>query len=271
MMPPALIDSHCHLDFPDFADELDDIVARASDNGVAAMITISTRMRRFDDVMAITERYDNVYCTVGTHPHYADEEDGIDPRTFIDLARHPKVVGIGECGLDFHYDNASRAAQERGFRAQIAAARETGLPVVIHSRDADAATEEILREEAGEGSFRAVLHCFTGGAAFARAGITLGHYVSFSGIMTFNRAEELRAIAAELPHDRILVETDAPYLAPVPERGHRNEPSFVRHTARRLAELRGVSEAEIAAVTARNTLALFNRLPLSAEMFSAEG
>jgi TatD DNase family protein len=266
MTQPALIDSHCHLDFPDFAAELDEIVARALGAGVAAMITISTRVRRFDAVAAIAERYDNVFCTVGTHPHYADEEDGIDAATLVELARHPRVVGIGECGLDFHYDNASRAAQERGFRTQIEAARQTGLPLVIHSRDADAATELVLREEAARGPFRAVLHCFTGGPGLARAGIELGHYVSFSGILTFNRSDDLRAIAAELPDDRILVETDAPYLAPMPERGRRNEPAFVTHTAKRLAEVRGVSEGKIAAATARNTLALFSRMPAAAEL-----
>lgn len=270
-MRPTLIDSHCHLDFPDFAAELDDVVARAHAAGIAAMITISTRVSQFDGVMAIAERYPNVFCTVGTHPHHADEEDGIAAERFIALADHPKVVGIGECGLDFHYDNASREAQERGFRIQIEAARRTGLALVIHSREADEATEAILREEAGKGAFKAVLHCFTGGPGLARAGVELGHYVSFSGIMTFNRAEELRETAAMVPEDRILVETDAPYLAPVPERGRRNEPSFVRHTARKLAEVRGVSEADIAAMTSKNTLALFARMKAPAGPGIADG
>lgn len=260
-MPPLqLIDSHCHLDFPDFAEELDDIVARAGEAGIATMITISTRIRRFNEVKAIAERYENVFCTVGTHPHYADEEDGISAQEIAELARHPKVVGLGECGLDYHYDNGSPEAQERGFRTHIEAARLTGLPVVIHSRDADADMEMILREEAEKGPFKAVLHCFTGGHTLALAGIELGHYVSFSGILTFNNSADLRAIAAELPQDRILVETDAPYLSPVPNRGKRNEPAFTAHTAARLAEVRGVSESEIADMTARNTKTLFNRM-----------
>ena len=194
------------------------------------MITISTHAHRFDQVIAVAERFPEVYCTVGTHPHYADAEDGIPAEHFIELANHPKVVGIGECGLDFHYDNATREAQERGFRTQIDAARRTGLPLVIHSRDADAATEKILREEAEKGAFRAVLHCFTGGMELAQAGIELGHYVSFSGILTFNRSHELRQIAAALPHDRILVETDAPYLAPAPNRGKRERAERSSHT-----------------------------------------
>jgi TatD DNase family protein len=260
-MAPYLIDSHCHLDFPDFSEELDDIIERARAVGVSTMITISTRIRQFDKVIAIAEKYAGVYCTVGTHPHYADEEDGIPAKEFIAFASHPKVVGIGECGLDFHYDNSTRGTQERGFRIQIEAARRTGLPVVIHSRNADKETEQILREEADKGPFKAVLHCFSASACLAAAGVELGHYVSFSGIVTFNRAEELRVIAASIPDDRILVETDAPYLAPVPKRGGRNEPAYVTHTAQRLAEIRGVSIDVFYDTIAKNTCTLFNRLP----------
>src|SRR5262249_8474474 len=211
-----LVDSHCHLDFPDFGAELDAIVARAGAKGVGFMVTISTRVRRHAQVMAIAERFPNVCCSVGTHPHHAHEELDISAAELVERARHPKIVAIGEAGLDYHYDNSPRAAQERGLRTHIAAARETGLPLLIHSRDADADMARTLTEESRNGAFSAVLHCFTGGRDLALAGIDLGIYVSFSGILTFKKSDDLRAIAAELPADRILVETDAPYLAPGP-------------------------------------------------------
>ena len=209
-----LIDSHCHLDFPDFAQERDAIVERALAAGVGRMVTISTRVRRRDELAQIVERYPQVYRSIGTHPHHADEEDGITAAELVALAREPKVVAIGEAGLDYHYDTGPKAAQERGLRAHIAAARETGLPLVIHSRDADTDMAGILREETGKGAFPAVLHCFTGGRDLAMTGIELGLYVSFTGILTFKNSGALREIAAELPADRILVETDSPYLAP---------------------------------------------------------
>jgi TatD DNase family protein len=256
-----LIDSHCHLDFPDFASELDDVVGRAHAAGIALMVTISTRVRRFADVLAIAERFPDVYCSVGTHPHYAHEELDITAADLVAHARHPKVVALGEAGLDYHYDRSPRDAQERGFRTHIAAARETGLPLVIHSREADADTARILEEETGEGAFPAVLHCFTGGADLARRAIALGLSISFTGILTFKNSTALRAIAAELPVDRILVETDAPYLAPLPFRGKCNEPAYVVETAKVLAETRGVSFDEIAQQTSENFFRLFGKAP----------
>ena len=256
-----LVDSHCHLDFPDFASELDDVVARARAAGIARMVTISTRVRRFADVLAIAERFDDVYCSVGTHPHYAHEELDITAADLVARTRYPKVVALGEAGLDYHYDRSPRDAQQRGFRTHIAAARETGLPLVIHSREADADTARILEEETGQGAFPAVLHCFTGGPDLARRAIALGLSISFTGILTFKNSTALRAIAAELPADRILVETDAPYLAPGPFRGKRNEPAYVVETARVLAETRGVSFDEIARQTSENFFRLFSKVP----------
>jgi TatD DNase family protein len=252
-----LVDSHCHLDFPDFEPDLDGVVARAREAGIGHMLTICTRIGKFSDVLAIAERYPQVTCSVGTHPHSASEERGIPASEIVRLTAHPRVVAIGEAGLDYFYDKSDRADQEAGFRTHIAAARETGLPLVIHTRDADEDTARILREEMAKGAFSAVLHCYTGGRALAETGIELGLYVSFSGILTFPKSKELRELAASLPLDRLLVETDAPFLAPQPQRGKRNEPAFVRHTAKVLAEVKGVSEAEIAKVTAANFFTLF--------------
>jgi TatD DNase family protein len=256
-----LVDSHCHLDFPDFSNALDDVVARARAAGIARMVTISTRVHRFTDVLAIAERFADVYCSVGTHPHHAHEELEITTVDLVAHTRHPKVVALGEAGLDYHYDNSPRDAQERGFRTHIAAARETGLPLVIHSREADADTARILEEETGQGAFPAVLHCFTGSPDLARRAIALGLFISFTGILTFKNSTALRAIAAELPADRILVETDAPYLAPAPFRGKRNEPAYVVETAKVLAETRGVSFDEIAQQTSENFFRLFSKVP----------
>jgi TatD DNase family protein len=256
-----LIDTHCHLDFPDFEAERDAVVERASEAGVAMMVTISTRVRQFDRIKAIAETYPNVFCSVGTHPHNAGEEEGIEASELIRLAEHPKVVAIGEAGLDYFYDKAPRAAQAAGFRTHIAAARETGLPLVIHARDADDDVAEILRDETGKGAFPFILHCFSSGRALAETGVELGGYVSFSGILTFKKSEELRAIARDLPRERLLVETDAPYLAPMPHRGKRNEPSFVTHTAAVLAETIGASETKIAEITTENAFRVFSRMP----------
>jgi TatD DNase family protein len=256
-----LIDSHCHLDFPDFAGDLDAVLSRARAAGIARLVTISTRVRRHAGVLAIAERHPEVYCSVGTHPHYAHEELDIAATELVAMTRHPKVVAIGEAGLDYHYDNSPRLAQERGFRSHIAAARATGLPLVIHSREADDDVARILEEETAKGAFPAVLHCYTGGRDLARRAIALGLFISFTGILTFKSADGLRSIAAGLPADRILVETDAPYLAPGSHRGKRNEPAFVVETARVLAEARGVAADEIARQTTENFFRLFRKVP----------
>lgn len=256
-----LIDSHCHLDFPELAADLDGVLARARGAGVDLMLTVSTRVRHFAAIKAIAEAHENVFCSVGTHPHHAAEETDVTVEELIELARHAKVVAIGEAGLDYHYDYSPRDVQEKSFRTHIAAARKTGLPLIIHAREADADIARILEEETKEGAFSFVLHCFTSGAELARAGLALGGYISFSGVVTFKNAEHLREIALSAPRDRLLVETDAPYLAPVPMRGKVNEPAFVAHTAARLAELRGVSGEELARTTSANFFRLFNKVP----------
>jgi TatD DNase family protein len=262
----TLVDSHCHLDFPDFADELEAVVARARAAKIERMVTISTRVRRQAALLAITERFPEVYCSIGTHPHYAHEEADISAAELVTASRaEKKVVAIGEAGLDHHYDNSPRELQERGFRTHIGAARDTGLPLIIHSRDADDDTARILEEEMGKGAFAAVLHCFTGGRELARRAVALGHFISFTGILTFKNSEDLRSIAAELPSDRILVETDAPYLAPGKYRGKRNEPAFVVETAKVLAEVRGVSFETIAQQSTVNFYRLFAKVPSSSQ------
>lgn len=261
-----LIDSHCHLDFPDFAAEIDAAVARAQAAGVGRMVTISTRVKKHAQVLAIAEKFSDVFCSVGTHPHNVHEELDIDAPALVAIAQHPKVVAIGEAGLDYHYDKSPRDAQAQSFRRHIAAARETGLPLVIHSRAADADMARILKEETGKGAFPAVLHCFSGGRDLAFAAVELGHYVSFSGILTFKNSPDLREIAAALPPDRILVETDSPYLAPMPYRGKRCEPAYVVETAKVLAGVRGVSPDQIARQTTENFYRLFNKVPQTIEI-----
>ena len=259
-----LIDHHCHLDFPDFAGDLDGVVERAKGAGVGLMVTISTRIRQFEQILGIAERYENVFCSVGTHPHNAHEELDIPVEDIVRLARHPKVVAIGEAGLDYFYDNSPRAAQAEGFRRHITAAREMQLPLVIHARDADEDTAAILEEETAKGAFPAVLHCYTGGMDLARRGLALGLYVSFSGILTFKKSDALREVAASVPLDRLLVETDAPYLAPGKFRGKRNEPAYVAITAAELAKVKGVSQAELAQATTENFFRLYNKTPRTA-------
>jgi TatD DNase family protein len=256
-----LVDSHCHMDFPDFATELDAVVARARAAGVGRMVTISTRVKKHAQVLAIAEKFSDVFCSVGTHPHNAQEEPEVDATTLIAMAKHPRIVAIGEAGLDYHYDKSPREQQMKSFRQHIAAARETGLPLVIHSRDCDADMAAVLAEETGQGAFPAVLHCFTGGRDLALRAIDLGLHISFTGILTFKRSDDLRAIAKELPSDRIMVETDAPYLAPGPYRGKRNEPAYVVETAKVLAETRGVSFDEMARQTTETFFRLFNKVP----------
>src|SRR5436305_8806605 len=246
-----LVDSHCHLDFPDFADDLDAIVARAEAAGIGRVVTISTRVKHLDALLAIAQRFPNVYCSVGTHPHHADEEDGIPAEKLIELTTHPKVVALGEAGLDYFYQHGSREAQERGFRAHVAAARATGLPLVVHTRDADEDCGRILEDEMSKGSFRAVLHCYTGGRDLAMKAIVFGLSISFTGILTFKKSQALRDLAAELPADRIMVETDAPYLAPGKFRGTGNEPTSVVEIPRLLARPGQVRAEELAGKTQR--------------------
>ena len=256
-----LVDSHCHLDFPEFAPEPDAIVARARAAGIGRMVTISTRVRKLPQVLAVAEKYPDIFCSVGTHPHNAHEELDIDTAQLIALSKHPKIVAIGEAGLDYHYDKSPRDAQEAGFRQHIAAARQTGLPLVIHAREADADMARILVEETEKGAFPAVLHCYTGGRDLAFEAIELGLYIGFTGIMTFKNGQDLRDLAADLPAHRILVETDAPFLAPLPYRGKRNEPSYVVETAKVLAQVRGIDADEIARQTTENFFRLFSKVP----------
>ena len=252
-----LVDSHCHLDFPGLQEDLDGVLVRAKAAGVGTMVTICTRVDHFASVLAIAERFDNVFCSVGLHPHDAGLEPDLTTAHLVELAAHDKVVGIGETGLDFHYDHSPRALQANLFRRHIAAARQTGLPLIVHSRAADDEMIAILRDETEKGPFPGVLHCFSASPELARAALALDFYISFSGIVTFKKADEVRAVAAKTPLDRLLVETDAPYLAPVPHRGKTNEPAFVANTAAKLAELRGVSGAALAALTTDNFFRLF--------------
>ncbi len=255
-----LIDSHCHLDFPDFAADRDSVVVRARAAGVRRMITISTKVAKFAEIRALAETYDDVYCTVGTHPMHAKDEQ-VSVEELIALAQYEKCVGIGEAGLDYHYDDTPRDLAAQVFRMHIAAARATGLPLVIHARDADDDMAAILTEEAGKGPFKAVLHCFTSTRKLAEVGLALGFYVSFSGIATFKNSSDLRAIARDVPNDRLLVETDAPFLAPMPYRGKRNEPAYVAETAKVLAEIKGLAPAELGALTSANVVRLFSKIP----------
>lgn len=265
-----LIDTHCHLDFPDFAGNVPALIARAQAAGVGRMVTISTHVARADVYRGLAETHPEVYFTIGTHPHNAALEPDVTTGQLVALSNHPKCVGIGEAGLDYHYDKSPRDVQAASFRTHIAAARETGLPLVIHARAADDDMIAILEEEHAKGAFPAILHCFSSGAELARRGLALGLFLSFSGILTFKNSQDIRDIAATAPLDRLLVETDAPYLAPMPHRGKRNEPAFVVNTARVLAEVKGVTEAEMAAITTANALRLFSKMPvLAAETATA--
>ena len=254
-----LVDSHCHLDFPDFGADLDAVLARAAGAGVGTIQTICTRVSAFDAVRGLAEAHAPVWCSVGVHPHHVAEEPAVTAAHLLGLAAHPKVIGIGETGLDFHYDNSPRPEQEASFRQHIAAARESGVPLIVHTRSADDETCRILREEAGKGAFPGVIHCFSAGRAVAETALALGLHISFSGILTFKNAEAVRAVARDVPVERLLVETDAPYLAPVPYRGRRNEPAHVRRTAERLARLKGLDEAALARATTENFFKLFSK------------
>lgn len=253
----SLVDSHCHLDFPALSGQRDDVIARARSAGVGVMLTIGTKLSAFSGVRAVAEAYEGIYCSVGIHPHEAEAEPDVQAESLLAHAAHPKVVAFGETGLDYFYEHAPRDAQKSNFRSHIEAARAADLPVIVHTRDADEDTEALLSEEMGKGAFNGVLHCFTSGERLARVAVDLGFYISFSGILTFKKTEALQAIARDLPLDRILVETDAPYLAPIPHRGKTNEPAFVTHTAAKLAELRGLTVADVTAATTANFHRLF--------------
>jgi TatD DNase family protein len=257
-----LIDSHCHLDFEALAADIPGVLARAEAAGVTGMVTISTHVEKFSTYAAIAERYSNVWCSVGTHPHHADQELHITVDELVRLSAHPRCVAIGEAGLDYFYDNAPREAQATGLRRHIAAARITGLPLVIHSRQADDDMAAILEEEAGQGAFPFVLHCFTAGPDLALRALALGGYISFSGILTFKNAKEIQEVASFVPADRYLVETDSPYLAPIPHRGESNEPSYVRHTAEKLAEIRGITLDQVGRESTANFARLFSKTGL---------
>jgi TatD DNase family protein len=254
-----LIDSHCHLDFPELAADAEGVVARAKQAGVGAMVTIGTELARFPGVLAVAERFDNVWCSVGTHPHESGKELVTDPAPLLAHTSHPKVVGIGETGLDYYYKHSLRPPQMMSFRAHIAAARQSKLPVIVHTRDADDDTIAVLQDEMRNGAFTGLIHCFTGTKRLADAALALGMFISISGIATFKNSTALRDVIRTVPLDRLLVETDAPFLAPVPHRGKTNEPSFVVHTAAMLAELKGVTPGELAAATTDNFFRLFSK------------
>ena len=261
---PMMIDSHAHLDYAQLSDDLEGVLARAAEAGVSHIITIGVKLTTADRPKALAEAHNNVWCSVGVHPHEAGSEpDAANIDAILASADHPKCVAIGEAGLDYFYDYASPKQQEDSFRAQIAVARCLDLPIIVHARDADNDVAAILENEMEKGSFRGVLHCFSSGAELAERAIDIGFYISFSGILTFNKAEELRAIATNIPEDRILVETDSPYLAPVPHRGRPNEPAYTVHTLEKLATVRGKRSVEMANITRKNTLRLFNRMEIS--------
>ena len=253
------IDSHCHLNYEGLAEDQSAVLERARAAGVSAMLNISTRASEWDDVLGVAERESDVWASIGIHPHEADLHPDVETRTLVDRARHPRVAGIGESGLDYYYDRSDRDRQRASFRSHIAAAREAQVPIIIHTREAEADTALILGEEMGKGRFTGVLHCFTGTLDLARTGLELGLYVSISGIVTFKNARELQETARAIPLDRLLIETDAPFLAPVPHRGRTCEPAFVADTARFLAELRGESLETLAAATSANFRTLFNK------------
>jgi len=256
-----LIDTHAHLDYPHLYDQIDDVLARADEAGIKQIISIGVKLSTADKPKQIAETYDNVWCSIGIHPHEAENEPlACDINAIRAAANHPKVVAIGEAGLDYFYDNAPRQMQADSLRAQITVARELDLPIIIHSRDADDDMADILEDEYRKGAYKGVLHCFSSGAKLAERALAIGFYVSFSGIVTFKSAAEIQAVAMNVPDDRILVETDAPFLAPVPKRGQKNEPAYTRHTAEFLAELRGITLEALAEITTQNAKNLFHKM-----------
>jgi len=252
-----MIDSHCHLNYKGLIEQQDEVIGRAYAAGVTGMLNISTREREWGDIIATAERHPSIWATVGIHPHEADEHPEVDARRLIAAAAHPKVIGIGETGLDYYYDHSDRQRQQASFRSHIIATRETGLPLIVHTRDAEEDTLAILREEREQGDYPGLIHCFTASGAFADAALNLGFYISISGIVTFKNAKDLQEVAARLPIDRLLIETDSPFLAPVPHRGKPCEPAFVADTARFLAQLRGEEVDDLIAATQANFFTLF--------------
>jgi TatD DNase family protein len=253
------IDSHCHLNYKGLIEDQPAVLTRARSTGVTTMLNISTRESEWDDVLATAVRESDVWASVGIHPHEADGHAHIDTAKLVSRAAHPRVIAIGESGLDYYYDHSDREQQRTSFRAHIAASRETGLPLIVHTRDAEEDTALILAEEMAKGAFPGVIHCFTASQDFAEKALALGLYISISGIVTFKNAKDLQASAALIPHDRVLIETDAPFLAPVPHRGKTGEPAFVADTARFLADLRGTSVEALAAQTSENFFRLFSK------------
>ena len=259
-----LIDTHAHLDYPHLYDQLDDVIARADEAGVKNIISIGVKLSTADSPKKIAETYDNIFCSVGIHPHEAENEPlSCDYDAIYAAANHPKVVAIGEAGLDYYYDNAPRARQAESLRVQIAVARDLNVPIIIHARDADDDMADILEDEYQKGAYKGVLHCFSSGERLAKRALAIGFYISFSGIVTFKSATEIQQVAQFVPSDRILVETDAPFLAPVPMRGKKNEPAFTSHTAQFLADLRGISLSELADITTNNAKTLFDKMVIS--------
>lgn len=254
-----LVDSHCHLNFPDYKQDLPEVVARAKAAGVGVMQTICTEVAEFDEIYAITEAYEGIFCSVGVHPNDSGKQELVDPKWLIEKAALPKVVGIGETGLDYHYETTDRAMQKQSFLAHIEASRETGVPIIIHTRDADEDTANILSSELSKGKFKGVLHCFTSSKQLADKAVKLGFYISLSGIISFKNSTPLHEAIRDVPLDRLLVETDAPFLAPIPFRGKRNEPAHVVHTNRILAGIKGISEEECARITTENFFRLFDK------------
>ena len=254
-----LVDSHCHLDYNDFEEDFEEILQRAKENGVTAMLNAGNNIGELDKQLAISEKYPFIYTAVGVHPHNASEYENIKAQDFIDQTTHKKVVAIGECGLDYYYDYAPKELQIKIFREQIIAAQETGLPLIIHTRDADDDTISLLKEMYEQKKFTGEIHCFSSSKKLADFALSIGFYISASGILTFNKSQDIREIFADIPLDRLLVETDAPFLAPIPKRGRRNEPAFVKYTAERLAQIKDIPFDELAQITSDNFYRLFRK------------
>jgi len=254
-----LVDSHCHLNFPDFKDDLEAVITRAREAGVGVMQTICTEMEEFEEVAAIAQGHEGIYCSVGVHPNESQQKAKAELAALLERVGHPKVIGIGETGLDYHYAHSTHDVQRESFRVHIAAARASGLPLIVHTREAEEDTVDILAEEMGKGAFKGVIHCFTSSKYLADKSVEMGFYVSLSGILSFKSAQDIRDTVKTIPLNRLLIETDAPYLAPIPYRGKRNEPSYVKYTNKILADIKGISEEECAAATTDNFFRLFDK------------